>query len=289
MKNITKLELWKAFHNKYFYMSLLFGLVIALVDAIENYIIVQDLTERTLEIVALGLGSGGHSGFSLFLLSLPYNGVNYASRLYLFVWPILAAIPYGWSYSAERRSGIYYQIISRTNPRVCFGAKYIAVFISGGFAVSFPAIADILLNALICPYEVMDVSHSIASVFNGWFLSELYYTYPWVHALIWCGVLFMLGGTVAGLCFVAGAKIRLHALVVLIPFVALIVWDLFVGNVIMPMIPISYPSLLLSPLQMVIAASGLPNPEWIVLLSIIILGMLGVTIGYLRVVKSELV
>ena len=288
MRNTLKVELWKAFHNGFFYIAIIAGMIIAIIDAAENYSLVQELTERTIEIQSLGLGSGGHSGYSLFLLSLPYNGINYASRLYLFVWPILAALPFGWSYCAERRSGYYNQIVSRSNPRICYFSKYTAVFVSGGVAVSFPAVADILLNALICPYDVMDVAHSIASIFNGYFLSALYYTNPWVHAIIWCLVLFLLGGATAGVCYLVGSKIRLSMLVLLVPLVLLIGWDMVLNNLIIPIIKHPWSDYLLSPMHMVIVATMRPNPENVVLLSILFMLTLGLGIGYWQVKHNEM-
>lgn len=287
MRNTIKSELWKAVHNLFFYIAVFIGLSIALINAAENILIVRELTARTIEIKELGIGSGGHAGFSLFLLSLPYNGINFASRLYLLAWPLLAAMPYGWSYCGERRSGLYNQIVSRISPSKYYIAKYIAVFVSGGIAVFLPAAFDILINAMICPYEVMDVTHSIAPIFNGWFLSKLYYISPWVHALIWCSVLFLLGGSTATLCFCIGAKLKLPILVALIPFVILVLWDMVISNVVMPLIPNSAPVVLLSPLHMVIATSAYPNPAWVVYSSICILGILGFGIGYLQVLRNE--
>lgn len=288
MKNSLKIELWKSFHNIFFYLAIAVGLLIALVDVAENSEIVRSLTESTLKFYTAGLVSGSHQGFSLFLLSLPYNGVNFASRLYLFIWPILAAMPFGASYSAERRSGMYNQMISRSSKNTYFISKYIAVFVSGGFVVAMPALADILLNALVCPYEVMDVSNSISSVFNGWFLAELYYTCPWIHALIWCVVLFFLGGSTAGICMIIGAKIRLQVLVMLFPFAVLTVWDVLFWNVLQPLIEGSQQSVLLSPLPMVIAANSIANPPWAVFTVIGVLIAAGFGIGYWQVTKHEL-
>ena len=158
---------------------------------------------------------------------------------------------------------------------------------SGGAAVATPALVDILLNAMICPHEVIDVSNSISSIFNGWFMAELYYTYPWVHALIWCIVLFFLGGSTAGLCLIIGAKLRLQVLVLLVPFIVVTVWDMLFWNVFLPLFETSRQSVLFSPLTMVIAANSLPNPSWAVITVIGVLSVTGLSIGYWQVIKRE--
>lgn len=288
MKKMVKTELWKATHNTYFYLALAAGLVIVLIDLVENFVTVQGITERTLALLDTGAFSGGHDGISLFVLSLPYNGMNYASRLYLFVWPILAGMPFTWSYCAERRSGLYNQIVSRNSVDSYFVAKYIAVFVSGGLAVSLPLLSDVLLNAMICPYETPDVVMSQVSIFNGWFLSGLYYTIPWAHALIWCVVAFFLGGAVAGLCFLVGTRLRLQVLVVLVPFAILMLWDVLYNNVVYAYFWEYLPSVELSPLLLVLAC-GSQNPVWLVATVVVTLTAVGFGAGYWQVKRNELV
>lgn len=288
MKNSIKIEIWKAFNSTHFKIALSLGVLIVLLDLFENHTIVSDFTQRSLDYYKAGIVSGSHEGFSLFLLSLPYNGVNYAARVYLLIWPILAAMPYGSNYYVERKSSIYNQLVTRSNKKVYLLAKFLAVFLSGGVIVSFPSLLDILLNALVCPYEVMDVSSSIASVFNGWFLSSLYYTCPWLHAVIWCVVLFFLGGSVASLSFLFGTKVQFRTIVLLTPFALLSVWDMLFTNVILTFVGNSDRILQMSPLQMPLAASPYANPGWILITAIILMTTLGITFGYIQVVRNEL-
>ena len=289
MKRLIRVELWKAFHNMYFYSSLMIGLIIVLINLGENISIVSDLSKQSLESYLTGTLSGSHEGFSLFVLSLPYNGINYATRLFLFIWPVLAAMPFGWSYCLERKSGVYNQMVVRSNIFRYYSSKYLATFITGGLSVSLPIITDLLVSALVCPYAPINVTSSITSIFNGWFLSELYYTNPWLHALIWCCVCFLAGGSVACLCFIVGTKVRLGVLVVLSPFVILVIWDMLFWNLYIPLTPGYFPELLLSPLQLVTAANNLPNPAWSIILLISVMTTLGYLLGYWKVVKNELV
>lgn len=289
MINSIRSEIWKAMHNVYFYVALSVGLFIAVLNAVQNAEVVADLTERTIWAVEKGTASGSYDGFSLFVRTLPYVMGNYASILYQFVWPILAAMPFAWSYCVERRSGLYNQIITRGTVGRYIVSKYVAVFVSGGIAVAFPIIVDLLLNALICPMSVIDTCDFLVAIANGWFFSELYYTDPWAHATIWCVVVFFLGGAVAGLSFLVGTKIRLKVLVILVPFAILTIWNVVYNNVIYAYFREYLPTIVLSPLQMIRAASSLQNPEWLIVATISLLSILGLSAGFWQVKHHELV
>jgi hypothetical protein len=290
MKHMLKSELWKALHNVYFYIALAIGFAIIVVNVIENYISVSRLWESTLYYMDSGMISGSSEGLSLFLKALPYNKINYASRLFMTVWPILAAMPYGWSYCAERRGGLYNQIVTRSHIGTYYASKYVAVFVSGGLAVALPMLADLLINALICPDHQLDVAMSLGGVYSGSFLSVLFYTDPWIYSFIWCAVVFFSAGAVAGLCFVIGTKLRLQVLVILTPFALLMLWDVIYNNVLynylwsyLPQVNID-----LSPMRM-ISAVGTRFPEGYMAMLICGITALGAGVGYWQVKRNELV
>jgi len=282
MKNVVKAELWKALHNPMFYSALIIGCLITSINFVENCV-----TAKTLSEIILAedhTGSRSPWGFSLFLLWMPVNEISYGKSLFYLVWPIIAAMPFGWSYHQERKSGLYIQAVSRIGRRGCFVAKYVAVFVSGGLTVSIPVLFNLLTNAMICPYVVPDISN-LVQISDGYFLSELYFSVPWVYALIWCGVEFLLGGAAAGLCFVVGAKLRFQLMTILTPFSILIVLD----GICTAIRSRSYWNLELSPLQLAAAVPRNANPEWVVLTAFITLSIAGFGIGYWQVVKHELV
>jgi len=83
-------------------------------------------------------------------------------------------MPFGWSYHQERQNGVYNQIISRSSKQTYFISKYIAVFVSGGLAVSLPLLFDLFATAMVCPYVVPTPIIPINIISDGYFLSELY-------------------------------------------------------------------------------------------------------------------
>lgn len=281
MRNTLRVELWKATHNRMFFLSLAVGLFLALGDSYLSWLTVTELHQSTLEMLAHGYGRGGHAGYSLFVLWMPINGFQIATIYFFLIWPALAAMPYGWSYGQERNSGVTQQITTRSGKRTYFNAKFISVFISGGFAVFLPILINLLVDAMICPYALPKLG--IVPVFNGNFLSALYYTNPWVYAICWCMMEFLFGGAAACLCFVVGSMLKFRVMTILVPLVLLTVFDrlslsLFPGA-----------NLTVSPLQMVAAASPNITPGWVLFTALGIMVGISYAAGYLQVVKHEVI
>lgn len=282
---IMKTELRKALNNRMFLVALMIGCAIAIINVCENANMVQEMTRLLHKGIAAGsTASRSPLGFSLFIHWIAVEPISLGHSIYFFVWPILAALPYGWAYCQERKSGLYNQYLIRTSKIKCFLSKYIAMFVSGGISVSLPLLLNLLLNALVCPYALPKAIVPISLVTDGYFMSELYYTYPWVYACIWCAVVFLIGGATACLCLIVGTRFRLRVAVILTPFTLFAIIEgilTLIGSFITLRINFS-------PLDLPVAAGPLANPEWSVfalLFGIVAVGVIG---GYIQVVHHEL-
>lgn len=285
MRTSLRTELYKALHNRMFFSALGIGIIISLINVVQCSGTVQEYTNWLLRVISEGRSmSTSYIGFSLFINWMGTNLISFSRSLFFFIWPVLAAMPYGWSYSSERRSGYYNQIASRSSRKRYFCSKYIAVFVSGGLAVAVPLLFDLLANALVSPDAVPDVTLMIQPISNGCFLSGLYYTHPWVFALIWCFVDFLWGGVAACTCFLAGAKIRLQVIVMLVPFMIFVLLDGL--NTTVRRFMLLYQTF--SPLQLAQPITMSANPGWVVFSVMGVLFLLTVTVGYWQVVKHEL-
>lgn len=280
MKNAIKTELWKATHNIFFALSLILGIGIILLDVAQNVITVDDLVKRNIEA---GLMENGTHGISLFTRWIAINGFTFGSIYFFLIWPILAAMPHGWSYAQEVKTGVINQYFVRTTRKTYFTAKYIAVFLSGGIAVSFPVIANLLLNALFCPATVPEVTHLLTAITDGYFLSALFYTHPWCYCLIWCFVDFLFGGMGACLCFLIGHKIRFPVMVMLFPFAILYLLKLLSSVV----RQLTQWNIALTPLDQAIAGTLNANPGWMIFASILLFTSISFAAGLYRVKKYE--
>lgn len=286
MKNTIRLELRKALTNKMLYIAIAIGLSFCVLDIMENIekIRVFDETLERLSGRDMRL-STGHEGYSLFYLWMGLMPQTRGASLFYTVWPVLAAMAYGWSYIGERRSGVYGQIASRTSAKDYYIAKYIAVFISGGLAVGVPVLLGLLGNAMFCPYAVIPASMGVVE--NRHFLSELFCTNTWAYGLIWCFMTFLWGGAAACLCFVVGTKLRYGVMVMLTPYVIYVGLDALINA--LRSTVLSDVDLALSPLRLINSMPGWANPEWLV--SSILGGLILISfgVGYWQVVKHELV
>lgn len=275
MKKLYRTEIWKALHNPWFYLSLTVGFTLCLLDVRQNWEAIN------------ACGSDWETGanaFSLFARWIAVNNWTYGCKKFYLIWPILAALPFGWSFCQERRSGLIDQIYIRTGKEQAYFAKYLAAFVSGGLAVALPVLLDLLLNAMVCPYIIPEVIDGIYFVSDGYFLSTLYYTHPWVYGFIWCGMEFLWGGVTAGLCFLVSTRTRLLVTVVLVPFALYFL----IGYVQTYVTQLTGSFLLISPLYLAMAATLNPNPEWLEFLALGVVFLLSFGVGYWQVKKHEL-
>ncbi len=284
MKVTIRSELYKAVHTRMLYIAIALGVAICAGDIIENIIKIRFFNEQMEWMLVADFPiRTGHTGYSLFYLWMGISPLTSSGSLFHIVWPALAAMAYGWSYNEERRSGLYNQIVIRSNPTAYYNAKYIGVFVSGGLAVSVPLLINLLVNALILPYDIPFPG----TIPNGYFLSQFFYTCPWAYGLIWCGMVFLMGGAAACFCFITGTKLRHSVMVILVPYAIYICIDAvlygFLPNVMTKI------NLMISPLWQIQARPPLHNPAWLLFAFLAVETAISYGVGYWQVVKHELV
>lgn len=195
-----------------FCISVLIGMAVSLCNIVINIINMNGFRE-----VAARTGLSDPSGFSLFVLWLPMGSFGIAADLYRLAFPIIAALPFGGAYWKEMKNGYSGQVIVRMGIGNYYIAKYLAVFIGGGTAVSIILFANLLINALVCPAICPSPESMYMTDWN--FLVGLYVTHPWIHAFVWIFISFITAGAAATVVFVAGSRVRHQAVVLLSPFV----------------------------------------------------------------------
>ena len=163
-------------------------------------------------------------------------------------------------------------------------AKMAAVFVSGGIAIALPVTADLFASAMICPACIPRVTLPITGFCSGTaFLAKLYYTHPWLHAIIWCVIEFFWGGVAASLCIIVGHKVKHRFFVTATPLLLFLLLDF-----ITPMLADAMNWYIeLSPLRLCNLASTNPSPTWIVLVELILLTFVSVLTGIYRKYRHE--
>ena len=223
MCSVLKLELKKAFKNKFFWISVVLGCLITLLSF-------EHMVNMYYE------GMSAISGNSTDIIYDPHIGINtvfncwiggepfsLGSSIYFFVFSLLIALPYGWSYSEERKCGYRRMMITKTGKKKYYCAKYVAVFLSGGVAMVLPLIFNFWMTLLVVPAILPDVTMNMFyGVFGGSFLAELYYTVPFLYVAIYLFIDFVYCGFLVCICMAVSGIVRQKWGVVLIPFLLLL-------------------------------------------------------------------
>lgn len=226
--NTLKLECKKAVCNKLFLAVVLIGCAITMfsfVPMMQSYF--QDITDFERFSQELSYDRNPLMPLeTLFNHWIGSEAVTVGSVDYFFLFPILAAIPYGWSYCMERRSGYIKNMIIRTGTYRYYLSKYIALFLSGGLAMVIPLLFNFLLTAMFVPAVTPDPYYITGyGIISSSFLSELFYTNPFLYVFLYLLIDFIYCGLIACLCFSFAAFVKNRVIVVLLPFFVLLGFD----------------------------------------------------------------
>lgn len=285
MKQLLKTELWKAVHNPFFFAALMIGTGLAMADSVQIYKMVQEMIPLILDNP---LGIINPLGISLFGLWMPIGNLTLGWYIFSLIWPILAATPYSWSFWKEKRDGSFAQIVSRVGRKKYMSAKIIAVFVAGGLVIALPVVLNLLMDAMFCPVQLPTPAYSYYPIFNGYFLSKVFYTHPWIYVGLWCLTTFVLGGITACLPMIIGTIPRFRVLSMLFPFVLYMLIQILVVSMYYSSTTLTEATPQISPLLMINAAPPYANPWWSLLSVMGVLLLLSLGGGYLQVVKNEL-
>ncbi len=220
MKALLKIELNKAVKNKAFITSITIGIILAILSLIYCLSILAIDNSMASVYDSSNIIYDPEVGLSiLFNNWIGGEGGSLGTAIFYYIFPILCALPYGWSYCVEQKSGYTRLIIAQTGKKTYFMAKYIATFISGGLAMIIPLITSILLSALffpaITPYPSYDIYYA---VFVKSMFSEVYYSHPFLYIFIYLCINFIFCGIITCTSMAAVSFIKQKYIVTLIPF-----------------------------------------------------------------------
>lgn len=226
--NNIKLECNKAIFNKLFLLVVLIGCTItmfSLVPCLQSYYqYISQLKHFSEELSYIR--NPMLATQTLFNYWIGSEAITPGSTDYFFLFPILVSIPYGWSYCMERRSGYIKNVVIRTGKNRYYLSKYIALFLSGGLAMVIPLLFNFLLTAMFVPAITPDPYYITSyGIISAAFLSELFYTSPFIYVFLYMLVDFTYCGLIACLCFAFAAFVKNHVIVVLLPFFVLLGFD----------------------------------------------------------------
>lgn len=226
MKNMLKIELNKAIKNKFFIFAVMLGLAVTFLSFLyntESYL--SGLADRAFYEEEFNVKYNHFIGITT-LYNSWVGGEAYTlgSTIYFFIFPILIAIPYGWSYCSELKSGYIKNAATRCGKMKYFMSKYISSFIVGGLTMIIPLLTNFLLTAAFIPAYQPQVNYmQYYGVFSNTFLSEMFYIHPNLYILIYILLNFIFCGLIACLSCTIANILKNRVIAVLFPFVVTLI------------------------------------------------------------------
>lgn len=178
---IYRHELHIALRGTWFTCAFAVSLILSFAAAIESYCLLS---------YRLSLDSFYLSHRSAWANWIVVNAQGGAlSTVFFTIAPLLAVVPYAWSFHADRLSGYAAQVITRVPRGSYLRAKMIAAFCSGSLTVGAGLIFNILVLIALLPANVPFYEDSIIiGVFSEDPFSFLFYNVPFVYTLVYTAV-----------------------------------------------------------------------------------------------------
>lgn len=271
-RSVLKMECKKAVINKYFLIAVFCGICFTFLSAlycIENY-------RQTRNSLAEG-GNPMMQAFGLYNTWIGGESISLGFNFFYTLLPLLAVLPYGWSYCNEKRAGYIKMVEIQTGRINYMTAKYIAVFLSGGTAVILPLIFNLLVVACFVPAVRPTLIYEMYyAVHYGSVWSELFFTAPVVYTMLYLLLDFIFAGLFAGLGFAVSFFVHSRIAAILIPYFLILALHysrtLLYGRVFKELSPLNF-----------LHATGIENvaDPWIILVEMILFFVLpfGIVIG----------
>jgi len=221
MAEMIRCEIKKAFLNRWFLVALIIGCTLVAISASRNYQVGFRSSDMMLQYMETKwLDASSISSYKYWVV---VDFIQPLTGLFFQLLPLLAVIPFSWSYLEERRSGYVGSIITRTSRTHYFIAKYSAVFLSGALVITIPILLNFLICACLMPMRTPDVFAVI--YFGIWeesLWSEVFYTRPMLYVALFTLLNFSFSGIWAASVFSLSALIKNRVALVVLPYLALV-------------------------------------------------------------------
>lgn len=217
---VLRTECNKAFHNKFFFIALLTGSLFGLMSALYS---IEGYQEARDALALLG-GNQMVQAFGLYNIWIGGESNSLGYLLFFTFLPILAALPYGWSYQKEIKAG-YAKIVEIRTGRVHYlAAKYLAVFLAGGSCIAIPLIGNFILTACFVPAVKPTILYEIYYPMHyGVIASELFFEHPFMFVVMYWCIDFIFGGLFAVMSMAIGCFSKKRIAVLAGPFILMLI------------------------------------------------------------------
>ncbi len=267
MRNLYKTELKKAILNKYFAICLLIcsGICIySAISSISGYFRDLNYSETFSSLY------GYTENPALACSSLFNNWVGadwnaFTSSLLFLLMPLIASIPYSWSFASEKKSGYLNNIFTRVKRITYLKAKLFATFTTGFLCLFIPIVLNIMTVSSFIPAAKPNVfwdihyNAPVTSVF-----SEMFYETPVFFIIFKTVLISFFGGCYSITGLATGSIIRNKFVAVSFPFVFALLFN-YISNVFLP------PTFEISPIQFLYGGGNQPSSSLMIVFEITVM------------------
>lgn len=149
---------------------------------------------------------------------------SFGSIGFSYLLPLFAALPYGWSYFVENKSGYQKYLMVRGGKRNYFICKYLATFLSGGLVILIPLVYNFLLVAMFVPAIKPDVHYLIYyGISYGTMWSGLFYECPLLYDILYILLDFVFAGLFACMSLACAMILHNRITISVLPFFCMMV------------------------------------------------------------------
>lgn len=146
-----------------------------------------------------------------------------AYTLFFTIMPVCTAIPFAWSYHNESKNSYIINVATRINIRKYFIAKAIAVFVSGALVVFLAFALNILIVSAFIPYCQPWAGYNFYNlVYFDTMWSDLFFSNPYLHMLLFISLNTLYGGIFALLSYVTSFYVKKYVVILFAPFLTMI-------------------------------------------------------------------
>lgn len=214
--------MWKALHNRMFYMALLIGCTICASNLWQKAELAMEYlynAEKYTLSNGMVWGGGDLDSLSVFKQWMGATEDTINSYIFWFLLPLLSGMAYGWKAQEERKNGYHNQMCIRVGRKNNSIAKYMASATAGGLTIAIPLICNVVFMATYMtiqkPYITPDTSGEILEVQFG---SLLFFEQPVLYIVAAIGLATLWGSVFGGLTMAAGMLTKRRISAVLVPF-----------------------------------------------------------------------
>lgn len=177
MKTLLKIELERAFKNKWFYIILFIELVLVIVDVST----VALPARRAYEDIYIQFRDYQIPGaYCLWMVA----NCSSVYKLFHLIFPLLISIPYTYTIYNDVKRNYIYNIACRISKKKYYMSKLITQFVVGTVVVAFCLLSSFILTAAILPLEHPTLASAEYKFSNIRIFSTIYYNHTFIAVIL---------------------------------------------------------------------------------------------------------